>query len=242
MSAARGPDRIGVAAAWAAHLLTSSGVVVAFLALLAIERDEPGEALLWLLLALAIDGVDGTLARAAKVRERLPRIDGDALDLVIDYLTYVFLPVLLIWRGDHLPPSLALGLVAAILTSSLYVFARRDMKTKDGYFRGFPALWNVIAFYFFVLQPDPAIAATVVAALVIMSFAPVHTVHPFRVRDYGLLLPAVAVVSMLSTGALLVASLGDNVRGLVAAVALGSAAVLIGMGLLRTVRGARPAQ
>ena len=128
----------GVAAAWGVHLFTSLGVVLGLLALVAIERGEPREALLWLLLALLVDGVDGTLARAAKVQERLPRIDGAALDLIIDYLNYVFIPVLLIWHGRYLPDQLALPLSAAILVSSLYVFARRDMKTDDGYFRGFP--------------------------------------------------------------------------------------------------------
>ena len=108
------PSRIGgVAAAWGVHLFTSSGIVLGLLALIAIERGEPRQALLWLLLALLVDGVDGTLARAAKVQERLPRIDGAALDLIIDYLNYVFIPVLLIWHGRYLPDGLALPLSAA---------------------------------------------------------------------------------------------------------------------------------
>ena len=234
------PSGRGLAAAWGVHLFTSLGIVVAFLALLAIERGQPREALLWLFLALLIDGVDGTLARAANVRERLPRIDGNALDLVIDYITYVFLPVLFIWRGDYLPPALALALSAAILSSSLYVFARRDMKTDDGYFRGFPALWNVVAFYFFVMAPDPAVNAIVVAALVVMTFAPVHVVHPFRVRDYGPALPALAILWALATPPLLLASLGDGVRSGLAVLSLGCALLLVAMGLLRTARGPRP--
>ena len=223
------------------HLFTSLGVVVAFLALLAIERGELGEGLLWLFLALAIDGIDGTLARAARVRERLPGIDGEVLDLVIDYITYVFLPVLLIWRGGYLPEGWALPLCAAILSSSLYVFARRDMKTEDGYFRGFPALWNIIAFYFFVLDPAPTAALVVVVALLVMTFAPVHVVHPFRVRDFGPALPALAMLWALATPWLLVPVLDDGVRSALTVVSLGSAAVLIGLGLLRTGRGPRPA-
>jgi phosphatidylcholine synthase len=229
------------AAAWGVHLFTSLGVVVAFLALLAIERGEPREALLWLVVALFIDGVDGTLARAARVSERLPRIDGSALDLVIDYLTYVFLPVLLIWRGGYLPDPWALPLCAAILSSSLYVFARRDMKTDDGYFRGFPGLWNVIAFYFFVLDPAPAACLIVVVALVVMTFAPVHVVHPFRARDYRPLLLGLTVVWTLTTPALLVPALGEGLRSVLAVLSVGSAALLIALGLLRTARGARPA-
>ena len=235
------PAESAPVAAWGVHLFTSLGVVVAFFALLSIEAGEPGVGLLWLFLALVIDGVDGTLARAARVQERLPRIDGNALDLVIDYLTYVFLPVLLIWRGGYLPEGLALVLCAAILSSSLYVFARRDMKTDDGYFRGFPALWNIIAFYFFVLEPGPATSTIVVVALLVMTFAPVHVVHPFRVRDYGPVLPALAILWTLATPPLLVPDIAEGARAGLAVVSVGTALVLIGLGLLRTFRGPKPA-
>ena len=226
--------------AWGVHLFTSIGVVLGFLALLAVERQQWREALLWLFAALMVDGIDGMLARAAKVRERLPRIDGEALDLVIDYLSYVFVPALFIWHGDYLPAAVALPLVAAILVSSLYVFARRDMKTDDGYFRGFPALWNVVVFYFFVTAPDPVICAIAVGALVIMTFAPVHVAHPFRVRDYGWLLPALAILWALSTVALLLPP--NEVRPALLVISLATAALVIAMGLLRTVRGARRGQ
>lgn len=232
------PGTGGLAAAWGVHLFTSLGVVIAFLALLAIERQQPREALLWLVLALAVDGIDGTLARAARVNERLPRIDGAALDLVIDYLTFVFLPVLIIWHGDYLPPALALPLCAAILSSSLYVFARRDMKTDDGYFRGFPALWNVVALYFFVIQPDEAVSAIAIIALVVMTFAPVHVVHPFRAPGYGWLLPALSIAWAVSSAGLLLPRVSAAVSSVLVVVSLGSAAAVIAIGLLRTVRGA----
>ena len=226
-------------AAGAVHLLTASGVVIALLALLAVEGEERREGLLWLFAALVIDGIDGTLARAANVRERLPRIDGEALDLVIDYLTFVFVPVLFIWRGGYLPDRMELPLAAAILVSSLYVFARRDMKTDDGYFRGFPALWNLVAFYFFVTAADPLVSAVVVVVLVIMTFAPLHVVHPFRVRDYGWALPALSLVWGAATAALFVPGLGGPLHAALMAVSLATAAMLVAMGLLRTVRGQR---
>lgn len=235
------PAAGALAAAWAVHLFTATGIVLALLALLAIAAGKPQEALLWLFAALVIDGVDGTLARAANVRERLPRIDGEVLDLVIDYISYVFVPVLFIWRGGYLPAPLVLPLSAAILISSLYVFARRDMKTEDGYFRGFPALWNIVAFYFFVLAPDPATSAIAVATLVVMTFAPVHVAHPFRVRDHGWLLPALAILWSASTVALLLPELSQLASSILALLSLGSAVVLIGMGLLRTARGPRQA-
>jgi phosphatidylcholine synthase len=221
------------------HLFSALGVVAALMAVLAIERQQPREALLWLFAALAIDGIDGTLARLAKVRERLPRIDGEGLDLVVDYLTYVFIPVLFIWRGEYLPGALALPLCAAVLVSALYVFARRDMKTADGYFRGFPALWNIVAFYFFVLSPGPAVSAVVVAALIVMTFAPVHVVHPFLARAYGFWLPAIAVTWAVATAALLLPGLSGEVAHGLAALSLASAAALIAMGLARSWRGVR---
>lgn len=229
------------ASAWAVHLFTSAGIVLALLALLAIEQGQPREALLWLFAALAVDGIDGTLARAARVGERLPRIDGAVLDLVIDYISYVFIPVLFVWHGDYLPKPLALPLAAAVLVSALYVFARRDMKSNDGYFRGFPALWNVVAFYFFVLDPGEVAAAVTVAALVAMTFAPVHVVHPFRVRDYGRLLPALALLWAAATVALLLPQIEGPARFVLVLLSLGSAAVLVALGLVRTARGERPA-
>ena len=232
---AGGPPHRRTAAAWAVHLLTASGVVLALLALDAVFRDRARDAFLWLMAALALDGIDGTLARAARVKERLPRIDGEVLDLVVDYLTYVFIPALLIWRIEGLQGALGLALAAIILVSSLYVFARRDMKTDDGYFRGFPALWNVVALYFFVAPPDPLVAAAIVAVLAALTFAPVHFVHPFRVRDFGAWLPAVAILWAASTAALLL-SRGELRTPLLAA-SLGAAALLVGMGLWRTFRG-----
>jgi phosphatidylcholine synthase len=224
-------------AAWLVHAFTASGAVLAMLALLAVEQQRWTLALAWLALSGIVDGVDGTLARRARVKERLPRIDGDTLDLVIDYLTYVFVPALFIWRAGLVPPGTAPWLAAAILVSSLYVFARTDMKTDDGYFRGFPGLWSVVAFYLYVLQVSPGVGAGVVVLLVIMTFAPIHFVHPFRVRDYGIWLPAISILWIVATCALLWPEWSGTVRFAIAAVSLASAAVLIGMGLLRSLRG-----
>jgi phosphatidylcholine synthase len=224
--------------AWAIHLLTASGAVIALLALAAVEGDRWREALLWLLAALVIDGVDGTLARWAEVKKQLPQIDGSALDLVVDYLTYVFVPAWFLWRFGAFPAAVALPFVALILLSSLYTFARRDMKTDDGYFRGFPALWNIVALYVFAAQPAAWLAGLVTLVLVAMTFAPVHTVHPMRVHDYGCLPIAVAIIWGLATGGLLM-PLGGSARGPLLILSLAGAAILVAMGLLRTLRGPR---
>jgi phosphatidylcholine synthase len=228
-----------IAAAWLVHLFTASGVVLAFLALEATWRGEWRLALLWLLAALAVDGIDGTLARWARVREHVPRIDGEAFDLIVDYLNYVFVPALFIVRAGLVPEALALPLAAAVLLSSVYVFVRRDMKTPDNYFRGFPALWNVVALYLFVAQPGTAAGAVVVALLAILSFAPIRFVHPFRVSDYQPWLQVLAFVWAVATLALLWPGWSPDVARLSLYVSYASAAALLGMGLIRTVRGDR---
>lgn len=238
-SPATGLQRLG---AWSVHAFTASGAVLALLALLAVERGAFAEALLWLFAALVVDGIDGTFARAARVKERAPRIDGDVLDLVIDYLTYVFVPTLFLWRAGLVPMDLALPLAALIQLSSLYVFARRDMKTSDGYFRGFPALWNVIALYLYAISAAPWSGAIVVLVFAALSFAPVHVVHPFRVRDYGRWLPVIAIVWGIATLALLVPGLAEGARSALLLVSISASLVLIGLGLMRTMRGPVPGQ
>lgn len=233
------PRPTATAAAWAVHLLTASGAVLAFLALLAVMQGRWGLALFWLVAALAVDGVDGTLARRFHVKTRAARIDGDTLDLVIDYLSYVFVPTALIVRAGLVPVVLAPGLAALILVSALYNFARRDLKTEDNYFRGFPALWNVVAFYLLLTRPDPAWAAGIVAAFAALTFAPIHFVHPFRVTDYGRWLPGLALVWAASTAALLWPELSPGPRQALLTLSLVSAAILVLLGLVRTVRGPR---
>lgn len=227
--------------AWSVHAFTSAGGVLALLALDAIHHERWTLAILWLLLALAIDGVDGTLARAAHTKTVLPRIDGEALDLIIDYLNYVFIPALLMWRAGVLPQGWGLELSALILLSSLYVFVRRDMKTDDGYFRGFPAVWNVVALYLFLLRPEPAVTASAILLLCAASFAPVHFVHPFRVTDYRPLLLGLSAAWAVATLGLLVTGGSGSAGTAMLIVSLATAAGLVALGLLRSVRGRKEA-
>jgi phosphatidylcholine synthase len=223
--------------AWSVHLFTASGAVLALLALLAVERRAFEEALLWLFAALVVDGIDGTFARAARVKERAPQLDGDILDLVIDYLTYVFVPTLFMMRAGLIPEALALPLGALIQLSSLYVFARRDMKTADGYFQGFPALWNVIALYLYAIAVTPTVGAAVVVLFAMMSFAPIQVVHPFRVRDFGRWLPLIAVLWGVTTLLLLMPGLADPLRKALLIASVTASLVLVALGLWRTARG-----
>jgi phosphatidylcholine synthase len=209
------------------------------LAVLAVSQHRWTEAMLWLFVALVVDGLDGTLARAARVKELTPRIDGDVLDLVIDFLNYVFVPALFIWEAGLLPGTFAFALAALIPLSSLYVFARRDMKTEDGYFRGFPALWNIVALYLYATGLRQEAAAFIVAVLIILTFAPLHFVHPFRVRDYGAWLPVLAIGWAAATLALLLPGIPEALRPLLLVVSSMAALAIVSLGLLRSLRGPR---
>ncbi len=235
------PTRAQAALAWAVHAFTASSAIFALLSLDAIERGQFREALLWLLAALAVDGVDGSLARAVHIKARAPRIDGETLDLIVDYLTYVFVPTMFIWRAGLVPEPLAFPLAAAIQLSSLYLFTRRDMKTDDNYFRGFPALWNVVAFYLFVSGASPIAGAVTVAAFAAMTFAPVHFIHPFRVREFQPWPPVLATIWAAATAALLWPGWSEGLRSLWLGLSLASGALLLVAGLLRTLRGNRSA-
>lgn len=164
------------------HIFTTSGAAFALLALVAAIEWHWPQMFGWLAVALFVDGVDGALARKLRAAEILPRYSGDILDLVVDYLSYVLVPALAITTGAILPPSLELAAAAAILMSSAIYFADRQMKTENWYFRGFPAVWNLIAFYLFLLRPDPRAALAIVVAFVALTFLPVFFIHPLRVK------------------------------------------------------------
>jgi phosphatidylcholine synthase len=178
---ARGESPLADALAFSVHIFTASGAVLALFALhAALAHDWP--LMFWLLgAALFVDGIDGTLARRLDVATRLPRWAGDVLDLVVDFLTYVFVPAFAVAESGLLPPFLAMPCAVAIILSGALYFADRRMKTPDSYFRGFPAVWNVPLFYLFLLKPDPWIAVAAIALLAVCTFVPVPFVHPFRV-------------------------------------------------------------
>jgi phosphatidylcholine synthase len=169
-------------AAFLVHLLTASGAALALLALMAAVDGYWSAMFMWLGLALAVDAADGPLARRLQVHETLPRWSGETLDLVVDFVTYVFVPAYAIAQGGLLtaPFDVAAGMVITV-TGALY-FADRHMKTPDNYFRGFPALWNCAAFYLLLLQPAPWLTAACVGILALLTFVPFPFIHPLRVR------------------------------------------------------------
>jgi phosphatidylcholine synthase len=179
------PDtRARLVAAFTVHLLTASGAAIAFGALIAAIQGEFTVMFALLGLALLIDGVDGALARRLRVAELLPRWSGETLDHVVDYLTYVFVPAYALASGAILPQPFAIPAAVAILISGAIYFADKRMKTDDGYFLGFPALWNLAAFYLFIVQPAAYVALAVVALLVVLTFSPIAFIHPLRAKRW----------------------------------------------------------
>ena len=170
-----------VLAAWAVHAFTASGVVTGLLAISALIAGDFRLALLWLGAALIIDGFDGPMARKVRVTEFAPNMDGAILDLVIDYLNYTVIPALLVYRFGLVPTGFAIPAAAYIMMTSLYCFGNRDMKTEDNYFQGFPAVWNLVVLYFFIIDSPAWINLATIFVLGILTFVPLKFVHPFRV-------------------------------------------------------------
>lgn len=164
------------------HVFTASGILCALAATLALYRGAYVEMFVWLAVAFAIDGVDGLFARKADVHANLPRFSGEQLDHVIDYITYVFIPALALLHARHLDGVFGVCLAGLILMSSLFHFSDTESKTADHCFVGFPAIWNIVAFYIFALDPPRWATGLGVLALVGLTFVPTRWLHPMRVE------------------------------------------------------------
>ena len=238
-SPAPGPFPLSLRLAGAAvHLYTASGSVLALLIVVAAFEGHTVTAL-WLGLAtLFIDGTDGMLARRFRVKETIPWFDGARLDDIVDYLTYVFAPIVLLWTTDRLPDGLLGWVLAALpLLASSYQFCRTDAKTSDHFFLGFPSYWNIVVFYLIVLDFGPTLVGITLVVFSILVFVPVRYVYPSRTRFLqGITLALTAV--WLVTYAVLVVQLPDP-HPLVVAASLTYVVYYWGLSLYLTARGAR---
>lgn len=185
------------------HILTASGAALALLALMAAAQDDWRGMFVWLAIALLVDAVDGPLARACNVKKIWPSWSGETLDLVVDFLTYVMVPAYALAMGGVLPASWATPLAMAVVISGALYFADQRMKLADHCFRGFPALWNGVAFYIFALKPEPLLSGLVIIALVVMTFVPVPFLHPIRVQRWRPLTIGLSALGLLLAGATL---------------------------------------
>src|SRR5437899_5665602 len=186
-------------AAFAVHIFTAMGAGVALLAMLEAVREHWANMFGWLGVALIIDAIDGPIARKLDVVRLQPNWSGEVLDLVVDFVTYVFVPAYAITASGMLLPLAAPILGIGIVASSALYFADRRMKAADNHFRGFPALWNVAAFYLFLLHLPPALSTLGVAVLIALTFAPFPLLHPIRaVSQRWLTLLLIAVWAVLA--------------------------------------------
>lgn len=171
---------LGRVAAWAVHLYTATGALTGFAAVVATMHANYRAAFLWMIVATFVDATDGVLARLARVKERLPHFDGARLDDIVDYLTYVFAPVLLLYHAGALPPRWGVLVAGVVLLSSGYGFASADAKSDDHFFTGFPSYWNIVAVYLFAAGLSPGVNAAVLLFLSVMVFVRIGYVYPSR--------------------------------------------------------------
>jgi phosphatidylcholine synthase len=225
-------------AAWSVHAYTATGSV---LALLMVHFAYQGEVrtVLWLFLAaMVVDGTDGMLARRFRVKEVVPQIDGALLDNVVDYLTYAFAPMVLLWETGYLPDGAWGGVVAATpLVASCYQFCRSDAKTEDHFFLGFPSYWNVVAFYVIVFELGTVATTAVLLALTVLVFVPIKYVYPSRTETLWYTNMALATAFLVLFGA--ITSQLPDVPVVLTGLSLAYLAYYVAISLWLTVRGGR---
>jgi phosphatidylcholine synthase len=188
---------------WLAHLYTASGAVLAFLAAADIFEHDYRTAFFWLYVQVAVDATDGLFARAVRVAERTPWFNGAKLDDIVDYLCYVFVPALFVWRAILVPDAWAVPVASAMLLSSAYGFNRDDAKTADHFFTGFPSYWNIVVFYLSVARWPLEVNAAILVVFAALVFVPIRYLYPSRGGAFGRLTNALGVI----WGALMLAML-----------------------------------
>ena len=166
--------------AWLAHTYTATGAILAFLATQAATVRNFRAAFLWLFAGVLIDATDGVLARSVRAHERLPHFSGQKLDDLVDYLTFVFVPAVIVWQAAVVPALSTIVVVAAMLLSSLYGFVSEDAKTPDHFFTGFPSYWNIVVLYLVILGLPPALNAVILLILSALVFVRVGYIYPTR--------------------------------------------------------------
>ena len=171
----------GRALAWAVHLFTAGGAVAGLLAITRIHAGDFRAAFFYMAAAVVIDGLDGFFARAVRVKERLPNFDGALLDNIVDYFNYVAVPAVFICESGLLTQPWSGVAASAMLLSSAYQFCRKDAKTEDHFFLGFPSYWNIVTLYLFLLGPAPPLLnLAILLGLSVMAFVPIPYVYPSR--------------------------------------------------------------
>lgn len=174
------PNLLRLIAAWGVHLFTATGAVWGLLAILAIFEGDYKMMIVWMIVAMLVDGFDGMLARWANVKKYADGIDGALLDNILDYLNYVLVPALFIIKAEVLPEPVRLLTACLILLTSAYQFTQTDAKTDDHHFKGFPSYWNVAALYMLLMNLPPWVNFAFLILFNIMVFIPIKYIYPSR--------------------------------------------------------------
>lgn len=191
---------IDKALAWSVHLLTASGLLAGFMAILAINVKDWRDAMFWLLLALFIDGIDGTFARKFRVAEVLPNMSGKTIDYVIDFATYAIIPAYFFYMAELVMPGWNLPLTFLILLVSAIYYGKEGMVSDDYYFIGFPVLWNMVVFYLiFVLSMPLWANAAIIVIFAILHFLPIKFAYPSqasRLKTLTIIISLIILIAM----------------------------------------------
>ena len=182
------------------HFLTATGAVFAMLAMLAAVDENWSMMFVWLVVAFFVDGIDGPLARKYDTKTNAPIFDGVLLDLIIDYLTYVFVPAYALFKSGLLPGWTGWFAIIVITFASAMYFADNRMKTKDYSFSGFPGCWNMLILVMFALQPNFWVIVALVVVLSAAMFFPVRFVHPVRTQRWRTVTLPIAAAWTLFAG------------------------------------------
>lgn len=179
--------------ALAVHLFTATGAVLAMLAMLAAVEEKWALMFLWLVVALVVDGLDGPLARRYDTHKNWPTYDGVLMDLIVDYLTYVFIPAFALFKSGLLPGWPGWVAIIVIVYGSVVYFADTRMKTKDKSFAGFPACWNMVVLVLFTVVPDKPVTLFIVVGLTVTMFTNLKFIHPVRTERWRMVSLPVAL-------------------------------------------------
>ena len=170
--------------AWSVHLLTCSGLIAGFLALICVFKNEETSVFLFLGLALLIDAVDGTLARKFKVSIFVKNIDGKMLDSVIDFFNYIIIPSLMIYWFKFVPAPFEIIVPSIILIVSAISYSNNNLMTSDNFYKGFPCIWNILLFYLYLFDLSQIYNLFLISACILLKFIPIKFIHPLRVNKY----------------------------------------------------------
>ena len=202
--------KIHIVKAYLVHLLTGSGILLSFFSIISILNDDKLLTFLFLIIALFIDVIDGNLARKYNVKKFSPNVDGVMLDSIVDYINYVFIPCIIIYKFNYVPEQFVIILPILILSISLFSFSYLKIMTENYLYIGFPSIWNVIIIYLSILDLDVWNNFFILVILILLKVIPIKVIHPMRYKNHRIKNSVIALSLIFITLTLLLNSLSIN--------------------------------